>query len=751
MRCLTLLLVLFICTSPGSVVDAQQITFTESFPTVRANDVDLDLAWFGGLNAPQTQQADLDGDGLNDLYIFDKAGQQHLALKGTGGGGYEEAPGLTAFFPADTEQWTLLRDFNLDGTPDLFTYAPVVDGIAAYRGTRRADGLLSFELIDFGDPLPQIYTPLGSGRSPLFVSSIDYPAVDDIDMDGDLDILTFAVAGGYLEWYQNMSVERGFGTDTLIYELADQCWGGFFESGLTTALDLASEPGDCFSNLTAPGSPGQPRHSGSTVLSLDYDGNGLKDIMLGDISFRFLVLGLNNGSVGQAWISEQDTTWNTDEVTAIIPSFPAAFHLDIDNDGDSDLIGSPSVTLNGQDHDVMWYYRNDGTDAAPDFNFIQRDFLVDRMLDVGTSSNVTVFDENGDGRPDLVIGNNDEYTGTNQLDSRLRLLRNVTPTGGETAFELVDEDYLGLSAFVNTTWAFAPAFGDMDNDGDEDVVIGERFGFFIYGENVAGAGNPAVFAPLRFEWQGMDAGQFSKPFLVDLDRDGKTDIVAGGFDGRIRFYRNVGTDIAPAFAPENAAPGNVLQLGGINVNSLGVSTGHPTPWVLQNPDYTLVLAGNRAGNIEAHRFGVDSSYTENFTQIDSVWGGLDVGGFANPAFGDFNGDGKLEMVVGNQRGGVRFFNTNLNADGTTGLFSPNIARLDFEVFPNPAGAEITISGLPREATEITLLDVTGRVLRTEVIGARTQVRWTLEERSAGVYLVRVSGAGGVGLRRVVVR
>lgn len=742
---LLLLLTLSTC------VRAQTIAFTEAFPPVTHNDAPLDLAWFGGLNAPLVQQADLDGDGRDDLYIFDKAGQQHLALRGTGGADYEEAPALTAFFPDSIEQWTILQDFDFDGTPDLFAYAPIVNGVSVYRGYRREDGLLAFTLIDFGDPLPQLYTPLGSGRSPLFVSSIDYPAVADVDFDGDLDILTFAVAGGYLEWYRNMSVERGFGTDTLIYELVDQCWGGFFESGLSTALDLAPAPGDCFDNLTGPGAPGRPRHSGSTILAFDYDGNGLTDVLLGDISFRFLVLGLNNGTNERAWISEQDTTWNTDGVIATIPSFPAAFHIDVDNDGDGDLIGSPSVVLNGQDHDVTWWYRNDGTDAAPDFNFVQRDFLVDRMLDVGTSSNVTVFDENGDGRPDLLIGNNDEYTGTNLLDSRLRLLRNVTPTGGETAFELVDEDYLGLSAFITTTWAFAPTFGDLDGDGDLDVVLGERGGKLIYGENVAGPANPAAFAPLVFEWLGIDAGQFSKPFLADLDRDGKTDLLVGGFDGRIRFYRNVGTDTAPAFAPQNDAPGNVLQLGGINTNSPGVSTGHPTPWVLQNPDYTLVLAGNRAGFVEAYRFGSDSSYTDDYTLVTKAAGDLDVGTFANPAFADFNGDGKLAAVVGNRRGGVRFFNTNLTADGTTSLFAPTVNRLDFEVFPNPAGTQITISGLPREATEMSLLDVTGRVLRTERIGAGTQVRWTLKERSAGVYLIRVSGAGGVGVKRVMVR
>ncbi|MEL7162980.1 MAG: hypothetical protein AAFN92_19630, partial [Bacteroidota bacterium] len=337
---------------------AQSFTLTPAYPPVTTAGSPLTLPWFGGLNTPQTQAADLDGDGDEDLLFFDKAGQLFLAARNDEGI-YATAPELVAHFPEICE-WMLLRDYDQDGAPDLFHYATAVDGIAVQRGERRADGLLQFSVIDFGDLLPQLYFPLDRNRNPVFVSSIDYPAVHDVDFDGDLDILTFSVAGGYVEYYQNQSVERGFGTDTLIYELSEECWGGFFESGLTTALDLAPAPGDCFANLLPPGqgNTGRPRHAGSTLLPLDYDGNGLTDLLLGDISFRQLVLALNNGSREQAWISEQDSAWREAGVETDIPTFPAAFHLDLDGDGDRDILGSPSVVLNGQDVDVMWFYRN---------------------------------------------------------------------------------------------------------------------------------------------------------------------------------------------------------------------------------------------------------------------------------------------------------------------------------------------------------------------------------------------------------
>lgn len=730
---------------------AQTIELTPAYPTVRAAGNPLPLAWFGGLNTPQTQAEDLDGDGVADLYFFDKAGEIHLAMRGDGNGNYEAAPELTAHFPDSVRGWIMLRDFDADGTPDIFTYAESVDGVRVLRGHRRTDGLLEFSLIDFGDPLPLLYFPFDRNRTPIFVSSIDYPAIEDFDFDGDLDLLTFSVNGGYVEYYQNQSVERGFGLDTLIYTLETQCWGGFFESGISTELDLSSGPDECFDNLTGPGGGGRPRHSGSTVTAFDYDGNGLLDVMLGDVSFDRLVLGLNNGSVDKAWISEQDPEWNQEGTILDITSFPAAFYVDIDQDGVRDIIGSPSVVLNGSDVGVMWYYRNEGTEASPSFVFQDDRKLVRDMLDIGTSANVTVFDYDADGRPDLVLGNNDEFTPDNSLDSRLRLLRNVTPPGGDIAFELVDEDYLGMSAFQTTGWAFAPTFGDLDDDGDLDVVIGNRDGRLFYGENTAGPGNTAAFAQLVFAWQDLDAGQFSKPFLSDLDRDGKLDLLVGGFDGRIRFYHNIGTKTVPAFAADISADGNMIQLGAINTNVPGVSTGHPNPWVIQNPNYTLVLTGNRTGQIEAYRFGTDSAYTEPFTLLSREVAGLDVGGFSNPGFGDFDGDGKLELVVGNQRGGVNFFFTNLNEDATTGIFSAARPGFEFNVSPNPADEFVTISGWPQGAIrELALVDVTGRVLRTEQVQqARSQVQWKLAGLRAGVYIVRASGAGGVAARKFI--
>ena len=727
---------------------AAQFSLTEAFPPVRdADGTDLPLAWLGGLNAPQYQSVDLDGDGRRDLYIFDRAGDAQIALRRTESGDLMPDPRLKNGFPPDLTNWVLLRDYDRDGIEDLFAYSAAFDGFRVHRGFRTTTGLLAFA----AEPTyAGLQYPFNGGRIPIFVTSIDYPAIDDLDGDGDLDILTFSVGGGYVEHYHNYSVERGYGTDTLLYELESECWGGFFESGLTSALDLASAPGQCFGKSLPGSTPVGPRHAGSTVLTLDIDGNGLKDIVLGDISFEYLVVGYNKGSTDEAWISDQDPTWPADGFEVNIPFFPGAYHLDVDLDGDRDLLASPSQTLNAEDVNVGWYYENVGTDAQPSFEFRDSQLIVRDAIDLGTGGLPAAFDYDADGRADLVVGNEDNFGPGGGLDSRLRVFRNIGEPGGEAAFQLVEEDYLEVSQFQASSSAFAPAFGDLDGDGDEDAIVGERSGRLIYYENVAGAGQPPRFAKSVFGFMDIDVGLLAKPDIADLDRDGLGDLIVGGYDGRIRFYRNVGTPGNPNFNPDEGAAGNFLQLGGVNTNKPGIGSGHPTPRVLTYADRFMLLTGNRSGTLEAYSF---TDYTQAFTALSDTVAGLDVGGYSAPAVGDYDGDGRLEIVLGNERGGVGYYRTDLAAEMPTGLFNPRDDEVYFNLIPNPSGGTVWLAGLPdnQRHGSVRILDARGaEVLRISPAG-RTVLPLDLSSFPRGLYFVEVRTQVGRGVRTLTLQ
>jgi hypothetical protein len=69
-----------------------------------------------------------------------------------------------------------------------------------------------------------------TGYVGILVTSVDYPAIADIDGDGDLDLLTFFGLGSYVEYHKNLSMEKFDNCDSLDFRLTDLCWGKFKES-----------------------------------------------------------------------------------------------------------------------------------------------------------------------------------------------------------------------------------------------------------------------------------------------------------------------------------------------------------------------------------------------------------------------------------------------------------------------------------------------------------------------------------------
>ncbi|MBK6948742.1 MAG: VCBS repeat-containing protein [Haliscomenobacter sp.] len=524
-------------------------------PVVKSGRM-LSNPWVGGFNTPQLAAVDLNRDGLDDLYVFDREGNVQsafLTVSKNGKKQYEFNPGYTAKFP-ELENWVLPRDYNGDNIPDLFAYSDIlgIDGISVYSGEYKGD-TLAFKRFPFRGPFGLAPFPLnGSVLTPIYVSKVDLPAVDDIDCDGDIDLLTFNLAGGYAELFQNQSVERGYGLDSLVFTLQNNCWGGFYESGLTEKVDLAPAPGACFrsgfDDLVV-----NYRHAGSTSLTLDMDGDGDKELILGDVSYNNLNYLRNGGSCKVAWMDQQDNQFPSSDTPVDLPLFPAAFSLDLDFDGAKDLAVSPSSRFGSENYHAIWFYKNIGTASKPAFRLQQKDFLIDQMIDLGTGANPTLADVNGDGLFDLVVGNQSLFSDGADRNSSLALYLNVG-SATEPVFEWTSSDWLNFSPLEGNSFGFCPSFGDLDPDGDLDLVVGEEAGRLLFAENVGGAGKAMQFGPVVIGYQNIDVGLASVPQVVDLDGDGLPDLVIGERSGNVNFYRNIGSKGNPAFEtiPSNA-------------------------------------------------------------------------------------------------------------------------------------------------------------------------------------------------------
>lgn len=729
----------------GAPAVAQSISLTPLAATVQVEGRELAYPFAGGLNNPQVANPDFNGDGLPDLYIFDKTGNASLVFIREGET-YRYAPEFVSSLPAGLVHWVSATDYDGDGITDLFTAHEFLAGIRVFKGYRDAGDTLRFTRVGLPNETNVLEYPIGAtSRTQIYVSLIDYPAFTDVDCDGDLDILTFNPSGGYLELFRNQSVERGYGRDSLIFIRTDGCYGGFYESGLSVEVDLPDGPDDCANGLWEE-PQGSPRHAGSTILAFDANADGIKDIVLGDLSFDLLNLLVLDGECGDVFATQQITPYPNTSTPLDVAQFPAAFYLDVDFDAIPDLLAAPNLPTNAEDVNVLWQYHNANTADSARFEFVTESFLVGDMIDLGTGARPVPFDYNADGKPDLVVGNYSRYTGGISRESRLLLFEN-TSSGGELRFTLVDDDYLGMTPLSTSTFGFHPAFGDLDGDGDLDALVGEETGTLFYVENIAGPNATAQWAPPVANYMDIDVGQTSVPQIIDLNRDGKPDLIVGERSGNVNFFPNVGLVGTPFFEPDPGQAPNVEILGGLDARVPGITVGYSSPWFVEVDGAFQLFMGIQNGPVE--RYGdIDDNLDGVFTLLEERVGGLDPGIRSHPALADWNQDGFLELLIGNHRGGLQLYRTELPASPTVAVAEPEDGP-SLLAYPNPFSRHLTLDHLPSDWRELSLYSLDGRLLRNWSGDGEPRRTFSLAELPRGVYVLRLRATGGSRVLRVV--
>ena len=693
-------------------VSAQIILNRDTSLKIYENGERFNSPFIGGINSAQISEIDLNLDGILDLVVFDKSGNKIIPFINNNNH-YIYEPKYRDNFP-ETHDWMLLADYNCDGKNDIYTYSS--GGMAIYENTSTNE--LNFTLIS-----PLVMSDYGNNNLNIYISPVDIPAITDVDDDGDLDILTFSILGGFVEYHKNTAIELSGSCDTIAFELSENCWGLFYEGLNNYVLNCPNcQCPSIINNINQK----KQKHAGSTLCAIDIDNDNDQDLILGDVSFNNVNLLINGGDNQNAFMVNVDSIFpqNYNNTTGANIQYPASYYIDVTNDGIKDLLVTTNSENNSENFESIWLYTNNGQNNNPNFTFEKTNFLQDEMIDLGTSAFPSFYDYNGDSLLDIVVGNYGYHNVNGNPTSSLALFKNIG-TSNNPKYDLIDRDWLGISSInLNTTLNMPslniyPSFGDLNGDGNDDLLIGDANGKLHFFTNT-GVGS---FQLTSADYFNIDVGYFAQPQIIDVNRDGLNDIIIGEQNGTINYCPNNGTNNIALFDTV------ITNLGGINVDDSLISTGFSSPFMIDiNGSYQLFV-GSYSGNI--YQFNnIDNNLTGTFNNINSAISEIWDGGKCALTLADITNDNKLDMILGNVSGGISYFSSD---SALINDFNQEQSKNDILLFPNPASQQVTI--INSELNKIKIIDLYGRTLYSQE-SQDISTLINIEFLTKGIYIVQ---------------
>jgi len=718
-----------------------QFNYQDSIP-VSVLGAQLKLPWAGGLNYAQFSDIDVDFDGDMDLFVFDRSANQvrvFVQQQNAGTPYYQFNPLLSDKFPPDLRYRTSLLDYNGDGKNDLFTYG--IGGIKVYKNVGNVASGLQWELSK-----ELLYSNYWGQMLNLYVSSSDIPALVDVDNDGDVDVLTYHIGGEHLQYHQNQSMDLYGHSDSLEFELKNECWGGYKEDFSTNTVYLNDNSSVCSSgNVPNPeinqpdkpfaGNNSDKMHAGSTVLAIDIDGSGVKDLILGDVSYSNLTLLINGGSAPNtnSLMISSDASFPSNSTPVNLYLFPAAFNVDVDFDNVKDLIICPNAkNVSNNEHSVLKYI-NTGSNTSSNFVFSTTSFLQQDMIEHGSGSIPVFCDINSDGLEDMFVANFFAYKDLAQKESRIAYYQN-TGTTNNPVFTLIDNDFLNLSQ-LSLGLRMAPTFGDINGDNLPDLFLGLENGSIAYMQNTS-VGSSVTFASAILNYQdqngtNISVGQFASPQLFDLNQDGKLDLIIGNKTGELVYYMNNGTLANASF--------EFIQnnLGGVDVQIQSIN-GYSTPNFFKYNDTIYLMVGTYDGDIHFYdQISSNLGIGDSFNNISSEFLGINVGAYSSPFVIDIDNDGDLNLFLGQDLGGISHLEHDSSSNlSTSTMYVPSTPKL----YPNPCMNVLHLlidSDLP-EGSLAYVLNYEGRVVHKMNVFTGDNLI-PVEKFQNGVYLIKIDG------------
>ncbi|RLD43344.1 MAG: hypothetical protein DRI89_04900 [Bacteroidetes bacterium] len=378
---------------------------------------------------------------------------------------------------------------------------------------------------------------------------------------------------------------------------------------------------------------------------------------------------------------------------------------DIDNDGDLDILtfwGLGSFVEMHKNLSMEKYGHADSLDfekteycwgnfaESEESNALYLDSCFFKGIDGNrqerhTGSTFLLLDLDADNDKDLLLGDVD-YPGLFSLTN-----------GGDPEYAHIssfDTTFPANSETVNIFSMPVSAYIDVNNDGLKDLLVSpfdpgiktsqNKNSVWLYTNN--GDNNQPVFTLSTknfLQSEMLDFGSGAYPILTDWDSDGLTDLFVGDYGyyiyswydaayflhsvyrGRLAWYKNTGTAQQPEFQLWDNNFGKLWQEDLIGI--------YPAFGDLDGNGKTDLLIGHSNGKIIHLR----NTGNNNFEIVSDNYFNIDVDDFSTPQLFDLNKDGLLDLIIGEKKGNLNYYqNTGTSTEPQFDLTTDSLGKIN---------------------------------------------------------------------------
>lgn len=367
--------------------------------------------------------------------------------------------------------------------------------------------------------------------------------------------------------------------------------------------------------------------------------------------------------------------------------------------------------------------------------FVKQNRLTNPLREpilTGDDPALAIVDFDGDGDMDVVAGENSYGSRTLPFGGYLRYFENQTAQGNPLFLERDGKNnpFDGIKAITS---GVAPAFADIDADGDLDLFLGQNGWTNYYASQPGGIeyyrNDKGVYSKQTGAWDAdaktgnpfnnVVLGTYVRPVFVDFDTDGDLDVIIGSYQyvgppdyaRVVSYFQNDGKG--------NFTPSPITVNGPVNIfRAISPAVGDMD----DDGDYDILLGSYNYGTLYHYlkqvtpgTFDVETGPWDPATKTGNPFDGFAVGANASPAFVDFDKDGHLDLFVADEPGYNKYSNSVIHYYHNSGS---NVFEEKFHLDNPFSGIFVQAYAAP------VLLDVDGDTQLDAVVGNKYSDSYT---------------------------